>query len=188
MSILKNVFACIGGILISNNNFLQEAESLPRCPAQASGYFASAARVASFWGSGAGVLAQHLKFHVCGGGEGTVQVLEVMEQRGVLVRSRGNGGETRFAFNSEKEAVVLLLCSFLWPFVDTMWALGNALFTLQAKPNEGKLTEDRKFLFFDIIKSVSGPPADIELYDRRFVLYSQSPLWPARHRSFKSGS
>lgn len=60
-----------------------------------------------------------------------------MEQRGVLVRRNGNGSETRFAFNGQQEALVVLLCCFLWPFIDTLWALGTAFFTLQVNLSEG---------------------------------------------------
>ncbi|OEH76513.1 acyltransferase domain-containing protein [Cyclospora cayetanensis] len=66
-------------------------------------------------------------------------VVLLMEKRGILARHSGNGGSQppRFSLNRQQEALVLLICSFLWPFVDSMWALGNALFTLQVHSSGG---------------------------------------------------
>ncbi|KAL8432915.1 hypothetical protein Efla_006716 [Eimeria flavescens] len=63
--------------------------------------------------------------------DGVENVVTLMEQRGVLLR-RGVGPAVRYALNDKQEALVVLLCSYLWPFVDSLWALGTALFTLQA--------------------------------------------------------
>lgn len=70
-----------------------------------------------------------------------MQVVQLMEERGVLVRRGGNGSQTRFALNGQQEALVILLCCFLWPFIDSLWALGNALFTLQLHTNGGTCPE-----------------------------------------------
>ncbi|KAL8272084.1 hypothetical protein Esti_004019 [Eimeria stiedai] len=60
-------------------------------------------------------------------------VVSLMEQRGLLLRRKGGvGSEARFAFNEQQEAMVILLCCYLWPFVDSVWVLCVSLFTLQA--------------------------------------------------------
>ncbi|KAL8447397.1 hypothetical protein Emag_004368 [Eimeria magna] len=45
-------------------------------------------------------------------------VVSLMEQRGLLQRhEKGAGSDIRFAFNQQQEAMVVLLCCFIWPFL-----------------------------------------------------------------------
>lgn len=78
-----------------------------------------------------------------------LQVIKKMISRGIIREDACTPSEQTvtstsrlsYGFNPQQELLAFLLCHFLWPFVDSLWALTNALFTMQdqhLKSSSGK--------------------------------------------------
>ncbi|KAF4642818.1 acyltransferase domain-containing protein [Toxoplasma gondii] len=79
-----------------------------------------------------------------------LKIIDLMVSRGILRRlpspsaspsQKDDGGNRRYVFHPSAESNVTLFAYFVWPFVDSYWACGMGLFTLQRPPTSSDIDD-----------------------------------------------
>lgn len=120
-----------------------------------------------------------------------LQVIKQMVSRGILrentykptSKKSASTSHLSYGFNPQQELLAFLLCHFLWPFVDSLWALTNTLFTMQdqrSRSSNGKRGECLSFPCRHIREIYY--PAD-PLRPNEALVVCSSTMWSRCNRS-----